>query len=288
MSEGTDPATSNVEQSRYWNEQGGPKWVALEDALDAQLEPFGKAVLGKLALQGDERVIDVGCGAGATSILLSESVPRGRVTGVDVSGPLVARARVRGASRSNLAFTLADAQTFAFEAASADVLFSRFGVMFFDDPVAAFANLRTALRPGGRLAFVCWRPMSENPSFTLPLEAGRPFLVEPPVPPAPGAPGPFAFAETGRVATLLASAGFASIDVTPFDTDIAVAGRSDLEAAVDLALNVGPLARALPEVDPTTREKLRDAVRAAFLPHHGPRGVILPAATWIATATRAA
>src|SRR6185503_5359802 len=135
--------------------------------LDAQLEPFGVAVLSKLGLVSRESVLDVGCGAGATSLMLAERVRPGEVVGVDISAPLLARARERGGALSNLRFELADAQTLAFGGARYDAVFSRFGVMFFADPVAAFRNLGAALRPDGRLGFVCWRAMRDNPSFVL-------------------------------------------------------------------------------------------------------------------------
>jgi len=183
-----------------------------------------------------------------------------------------------------LHFERGDAQTFPFSGATYDAVFSRFGVMFFADPVGAFANMRSALRPGGKLGFVCWRAMRDNPLFVVPLEAGVPFLREPPTPPEAGAPGPFAFADGDQVKRILENAGYADIVVDPFDTEITYAGRRDLEGAVEMALQVGPLSRALSDADEATRARVREAVRNAFVPHHGPAGVILPSATWIVTA----
>src|SRR5258707_15309719 len=168
----------NRDQASYWNEEGGLRWVAMQRDLDAQPEPFGLVVMSKLGLACGERVLDVGCGAGATSLMLAERVRPGPVVGIDISGPLLDRARQRGAGIENLRFELADAQTFAFTGALYDTVFSRFGVMFFADPIEAFANLRKALRTGGKLGFVCWRAMSDNPSFVLPLQAALPFLPE--------------------------------------------------------------------------------------------------------------
>ncbi len=277
-------AQPNMDQVSYWNEQAGPRWVAMQRDLDAQLDPFGIAVASKLGLVSGERVLDVGCGAGATSLLLAARVRPGQVVGIDICDPLLERARQRGEGIENLRFDNADAQTFAFTAASCDAVFSRFGVMFFADPIEAFRNLRTALRTGGRLGFVCWRAMRDNPSFMVPLQAALPFLPEPPEPPEPGAPGPFAFADEARIREVLERAGYADIDIAPHDTDLVVAGRTDIEGAVELALQVGPLARALSTAAEPTHARARAAVRDAFATHHTPSGVTLPAATWIVTA----
>ncbi len=158
--------------------------------------------------------------------------------------------------------------------------------MFFADPVEAFGNLRSALRTGGNLGFVCWRAMSENPSFALPLQAALPFLSEAPQPPEPGAPGPFAFADENRIRGILEGARYGDIDIAAHDTDIVFGGRSDIDGAVDLAMQVGPLSRALSALTETTHEGVRAAVRDAFVPYHGPSGVTLPSATWIVTARR--
>jgi SAM-dependent methyltransferase len=278
----------NDTQARYWNEQAGPSWVALQRDLDAELEPFGVALLGKLGLGAGERVLDVGCGAGATSLMLAERVRPGQVVGIDISAPLLARARERAAAVDNLRFEQGDAQTFAFPAGWFDSIFSRFGVMFFADPIAAFTNLRSALKTGGKLGFVCWRAPSENPSFSLPLEAALPFLPEPPEPPPADAPGAFAFAERDRTARILALAGYRDVEITAHDTELVFAGRSDLEGAVDLAFKIGPLSRASTTLSQAAHERVRAAVRDAFLPHHGPAGVMLPAATWLVTARQSA
>ncbi|MFO0617601.1 MAG: class I SAM-dependent methyltransferase [Polyangiaceae bacterium] len=278
----------NRDQATYWDEQAGPKWVAMQRDLDAQLEPFGLAVMDALGLAPGADVLDVGCGAGATSLALAGRVRPGRVLGVDLSTPLLGRARERAAGIDNLRFERGDAQTFAFEPTSFDAVFSRFGVMFFADPTAAFANLRGALKPGGRVGFVCWRAMRDNPSFVLPLEAAAKFLPELPPPPPPDAPGPFGFADEQRVRGVLEGAGFEDVVVAPRDADIVVAGQGDLESAVNLSLQIGPLGRALSELDDATRASAREAVREAFGRHLRPAGVTLPSATWIVTGRRAA
>lgn len=279
-------ADPNREQAVYWNEQAGPKWVALQEQLDAQLEPSGRVVMDALELGAGMRVLDVGCGAGATSLALAERVAPGEVVGLDISAPLLERARARATRAASLRFEQADAQTFPFGDPTFDAVFSRFGVMFFADPVQAFANLRSSLREGGRLGFVCWRAMSENAWVTVPLSAALPHLPEPPAPPAPGAPGPFAFADGARTGDILERAGYVEIDVARLDSELHVGGGNDLEDAVDVALQLGPLGRVLIGVDAGVRAKVRVAVREALLAHLGPAGVRLAGATWLVTARR--
>jgi ubiquinone/menaquinone biosynthesis C-methylase UbiE len=277
---------ANPEQATYWNEIGGPRWVAMQEDLDAELAPFGVAVETALALRAGAHVLDVGCGAGATSLSLAERVRPGEVLGVDISAPLLARARQRAQGIAGLRFELADAQTFAFEPERFDAVFSRFGVMFFADPVAAFSNLRVALRTTGKLGFVCWRSQEENPSFTLPARAAMPFLQERPESPKPGEPGPFAFAEREHLANVLERAGFRDVSIEPQDTQMVFAGRRDLEGAVEQAFEFGPLGRLRTPLEPHVRAKVWDAIRAAFEPHYGPSGVVLPAATWLVMARK--
>ena len=270
----------NAQQITYWNEAAGPTWADLQGPLDRQLAPLGRAAMAALAPRPGERVLDIGCGAGGTSLQLAQAVaPGGDVTGVDISRPLLEVARQRASGIPGLSFVEADAQTYPFETAGFDAVFSRFGVMFFADPTAAFANIRRALKPGGRLAFVCWRAPAENPIMTLPMAAALAHLP-PPAPPEPGAPGPFAFADPERVRTILGTAGFTDIAVTPHNEKI---GGGDLDTVVGLALKVGPLGAMLRE-HPDQRDTVIASVRAALAAHDGPDGVKLDSATWIVTA----
>lgn len=271
----------NAQQVAYWNDAAGPTWADLQPPLDRQLAPLGRRAMAALNLRPGERVLDIGCGAGQTTLDLAQAVaPDGHVLGVDISRPLleVARRREGGAS---VAFLEADAQTHAFKPAEFDVVFSRFGVMFFADPEAAFANIHRALKPGGRLAFVCWRSPFENPIMSLPMQAALAHVQSVPAPPDPGAPGPFAFADAARPTSILATAGFKDIIVTPHDEDV---GPGDLETALALTLRVGPLGAVLRE-NPDQRDAVVGAVRAALAAHDGPDGVKLASATWIVTAT---
>jgi SAM-dependent methyltransferase len=271
----------NAGQIAYWNEAAGPTWVQAQDPLDRQLAPLGARAMAALAPAAGERVLDIGCGAGATSLALAEAVgPAGSVLGVDISAPLLAAARARAADAPNLRFAQADAQAWPFDPASFDAAFSRFGVMFFADPTAAFGNIHGALRPGGRLAFVCWRRPEESPIITLPMQAAIPHLPEPPQPPTPGAPGPFAFADPDRVRAILDAAGFGEVALQPHDEKV---GGGDLETAVGMAFKIGPMGTLIRE-QPHLRPKVEAAVREAMAAHDTPDGVKLNAAVWIVTA----
>ncbi|MBL9100047.1 MAG: class I SAM-dependent methyltransferase [Myxococcales bacterium] len=273
---------ANLEQTRVWNEVAGPKWVAMQRQLDAQLESLGEAGMARLEWRAGDRVLDVGCGAGATTLALARRVAPGEVVGVDVSEPLVALARRRAAGADNLRFELGDAQTMRF-ADQFDVVYSRFGVMFFDDPVAAFNNLRESLRPGGRLAVVCWRAMEANPWVSAPLAAARSLLPEVPKPTPPGAPGPFAFADEQRLRKILADAGFVDVEVRAHDEDMVLGGEG-MEAAVHSVTQIGPLGAALNGASTELREQAKAAVRAMFEQHLGPRGVTFKAGVWLVLA----
>src|SRR5262245_36853821 len=196
---------ANQEQIRYWNEQAGPRWVKRQQQLDVQINQIGLAAMQRASIKPGEDVLDVGCGCGQTALELAERVgPQGLVTGIDISQPMLARARERQreVGMQNIEFLNADAQTYTFGRERFDLAFSRFGVMFFDNPSAAFGNICTALRPNGRLCFLCWQALEKNDWARIPLMAATQH-VQPPTPPTPGAPGPFAFADPDRVRHIL-------------------------------------------------------------------------------------
>lgn len=280
----TEISGANADQAAYWNDQAGPTWAAMQEIMDWQLAPLSRAVIDVLQPQEGEHVLDIGCGAGGTSLELAWRIePEGSVTGVDVSEPLLdlARRRADAAGYAQVRFIHGDAQAQAFKAGAFDAAFSRFGVMFFADPVAAFANIRKALRSGGRMAFVCWRAAADNPLMTLPLQAAAHLFDAPPAPaPDPRAPGPFAFADGERLKAILGDAGFTDVSLTAHSARI---GSRTLDDALQAALRIGPLGRMLNSF-PDRREAAIGAVRAALAAHEGPDGVLLPSATWIVTA----
>jgi SAM-dependent methyltransferase len=278
----TQTASSNIAQIEYWNTKAGETWAKFQEALDRQIETLGLAAMDTLRPEKGEHIIDIGCGCGQTSLDLGSRVGAvGSVVGVDISKPMleVARRRPRPARNLRVTFELLDAQSDDLGHGRFDAAFSRFGVMFFNDPVAAFTNIRGSLKPSGRLVFACWRPLNQNPWMRAPLEAALPFL--PPIAPFdPMAPGPFAFADAGRVESILASAGFGSVKVSPFDAAI---GGANLEQTLQLALNVGPLGAALRE-NPERSETVANAVRDLLSKYATPNGVLMPAAVWIVSA----
>jgi SAM-dependent methyltransferase len=281
---GASPA-ANAEQIEYWNAVGGPKWVRYQEMLDRQLDEVGEAAMDAAGLVDDETVLDVGCGCGSTTLTLARRVgAAGRAVGIDISRPMidVARARAAAAGLAQAVFEVADAQVHPFTP-SFDAVFSRFGVMFFEDPVAAFTNLRRALRREGRLAFVCWRGIEHNPWMAMPLMAAVARLgIE--LPANPGAPGPFAFADPSRVEGILSGAGFRDGALRALDIDLTIGGGGTLEETVQFALDLGPLGRLLANEDEARRADATEAVREALAAHAGEDGVRMPGSVWIVTA----
>jgi len=280
----SNPDAPNAGQAAAWDGPNGETWVRMQDALDRELAQLGQAALAALAPKPGERILDIGCGCGATTLELAHVVgPGGEALGVDLSQAMLAvgRRRAAEAGLAQARFVQADAQVFAPAPAGYDAAYSRFGVMLFADPVAAFANIARALAPGGRVAFVAWRTPRENPAMSLPMAAAGHLF--PPMPPTdPLAPGPFAFADRDRVRRVLADAGFTGVEVERFDCKT-VAG--DLEESLDLYTQIGPLGRALREA-PEKTQAARAAVRAAIEPFDTPTGVQFDAAAWIVTAAR--
>jgi SAM-dependent methyltransferase len=253
--------TANAGQIEYWNGPAGEKWVRNQAVMDASLADATAALLPLAAIQPGERVLDIGCGSGQLSLLAADAAgPGGQVTGADISQPLLALARQRAAGRSNVSFIEADAATHPFTP-EYDLLVSRFGVMFFDDSPAAFANLRRAAAPGGRLAFVCWRPIAENEYAAMPFAVAKPLM--PALPPAdPHAPGPFALADPDRLRGILEGAGFSGIAIEPLDGVMRMGATAE-EAGIQ-ATSLGPTARALAKLDEGVRAKVVAAVTEAF------------------------
>ena len=255
-------------------------WAEVREPLELQLAPLGRRALAALAPRPGESILDIGCGGGETVLDLAQAVaPDGTLVGVDLSAAVLALARRAAEGCKRVRFVQADAEVYPFEPASFDAAFSRFGVMFFADPTAAFVNIRRSLKPNGRLAFVCWRALEENELDFLPLRAASAHL--PALPPYdPKAPGPFAFADPGRVRGILERAGFREIEITAHDERV---GSGDLDTMLAVCSRVGALGKILRE-NPGLRVAALPVVRSALAAHDGPDGVRLNAATWIVTA----
>jgi SAM-dependent methyltransferase len=274
------------DQCAYWNEEAGPRWVALQERLDKLFAPLMATAIDFASPGRGDHVLDVGCGCGATLLELSPRVgPTGKVLGVDISAVMLAlaRKRVEAQGLGNTTLLRADASTHPFEPATFDLAFSRFGVMFFEDSVRAFAAIRRSLRGGGRIAFITWRRLSDNPWFLVPYLAAKPLL--PPQPPAdPEAPGPFRFADTDTLRRILSDAGFSNVEVTPHDAMMQLAGPGELARALDFAVQVGPVSRALATADTDAKAAATEAIRAELARHESTQGIALSAGTWLVSA----
>ena len=278
----------NAEQIQYWNETSGPKWVAFHDLIDMQLLPLGLRTMESAHIVPGEHVLDVGCGCGSTTLELARRVGRqGSATGVDISSVMLERARRTAAQAGleNAFFENADAQTHAFTPSSFDLVFSRFGVMFFAHPDAAFANLLKALRPGGRLTFITWQAVHLNPWMCVPLMAAAQYITIP-VPANPFAPGPFAFADAERVRGILSAAGFTDLGFEELQDTVTVAGGSDIDQTVQFLLQMGPTGAAVREASASALEAVMAAIHEALQPYVTADGVRMEAAAWIVTGRR--
>jgi len=270
-----DAEISNADQAEYWS--SAHKWVDYEDRLDATLAPVLDRLLQEADVQPGQRVLDIGCGTGASTLQIADAVGAdGHVTGADISTLLLARAKERGALADNVEFVLSDAQTYEFPPGSYDMALSRFGVMFFEDSPVAFANIGRAVKPGGRIMFMAWANKASNPWFDVPAQTAIDHFG--PVPPAdPRAPGPLAFADRDYVAGILESAGLRDISVCPFNIDLTPPGS--ITDAANLSCRVGLAARILRLHDGTESDalKIETRVAEAFEKFDTNDGVRLPA-----------
>jgi SAM-dependent methyltransferase len=276
----------NSEQIAEWNGALGQRWAAMQQEINRVVVQFGDAALKVAAPQPGERVIDIGCGCGDTSIEIARIVgAAGSVLGIDVSQPMLEVARSRGAPATcaQIAFRDGDASE-AELPANIDLLFSRFGVMFFSQPAPAFRHLRKSLRTGGRCVFVCWRTPRDNPWAMTPLSAARTALGVTPAAADPNAPGPFAFADEERLRAILSAAGFGAIDVQRFDAAILLGATP--RSAAERVIQIGPVARLVRESGVEHLPIILDAVEQTLAPLAAPDGrVSLNGSTWIVSAT---
>ncbi|MFF8990166.1 class I SAM-dependent methyltransferase [Streptomyces sp. NPDC014983] len=277
------PDIVNTEQAQAWNGPEGIHWARNQDRWNAVNEGFDEPLLDAAALTGTHRVLDLGCGSGQTTRRAALHVPRGSALGLDLSGPMLAEARARAEREgiANVSFVRGDAQAYPFEPGAFDAAISRFGVMFYADPVAAFGNVGRALRPGGRLAFVCPADAALNGGVAalaslrglLPFgDLGR-----------PGLPGMFSLASRDRIHDVLTAAGFTAVTVDQAEAP-GTWGR-DAEDAADFLLGTGPGHHLLRQADAPTRERARHALAEHLRAHEAADGTVrLPSTSWLVTA----
>jgi SAM-dependent methyltransferase len=280
----TDAADRHQEQLSYWNSAGGARWAGAQDHLDKMLAPVSRLLLGRARAEPGMAVLDIGCGGGRTTLEIAQMVgPKGRATGVDVSEQLIGLAKARVSGLSHVEFVLADAASCPFTP-FADLAISRFGVMFFGCPAAAFTNVRKAIKPDGRLVFACWRALDENPWMKVPLKAV--YSAGAPTPPRPGPedPGPFSFADPERVKRILTTAGFRDIALIPEDVSLDIAAGEGLAAATQQAMTIGAAAAALRDQPQDIHDTAARLIEKALAPYAAGGSVSLPGSIWLVEA----
>ena len=272
----------NQEQLEYWNGPVGERWASLQEKIDENLKAITDALFDFAKVKAGEHVLDLGCGTGTTSFMAEKIVgEKGKVIGIDISNPMLELAHARAKRlHSHALFIEADAAVHNFQH-KFDLVLSRFGAMFFEDPVMGFTNIRHAMRERARLVFVCWRAMKENDWANVPYQAALP-LLPPQEAGDPFAPGPFAFADAARVKTILVRSGLKDVAIEKLDSKMYMG--STVKSAAEEAMNIGPLARAAPELDDKTRDKIRAVVENAYRRFESKDGIAPPAACWLVRA----
>jgi SAM-dependent methyltransferase len=278
-----EAAQRRDEQAKLWNGSAGCAWVEAQTLLDRILQPFEDLLVAAVCASGARRVLDVGCGTGSTTRGIARLLDANRAcVGVDISEQMIATARMLAEQEGVPAkFICADAQTHAFERASFDMIMSRFGVMFFADPVRAFANLRDAASKDATLCFIAWRSPAENRFMTTAERAAAHLLPNLPARRA-DAPGQFGFADARRVQSILAESGWTDIDIQPIDIECTLP-ESELSR---YGARLGPVGVALQEVEPRTRDQVVAVVRKAFEPYVRGDEVSFTASCWRVDAQR--
>ena len=273
-----DSTTQRTDMDVYWNGAGGEKWVNNLTHLESVIAPVGKHLLSSLPLNKTTSVLDIGCGGGLVASKVAELIKdKGRVLGADISSAILQESARLYGSMSNLEFQVCDAETHAFESSSYDLVISRFGIMFFVDPYAAFRNIYSAIKPGGFLRMACWQPAKENPWMMKASAAAFEVLERPPAP-QPGEPGPFSLGEESLVIDILKKSGFGNITMQPIAEML---NMGSLDAALSLMTQLGPAAKPLSEASATDKLEALRLMKVALSEGLTPQGVELAGAFWL-------
>ena len=277
----------NIKQKQFWSGAGGDVWVDKQREMDIMLNPLGERAIQGLDLSGEIKILDIGCGCGATTLEIAKAVTQGEVIGVDISEPMLERATKTASDMmlNNTSFQVKDVQVDEMPRSYFDVAFSRFGVMFFEDPFEAFKNINHSLKDNGQLSFVCWQHASLNPWQSLSIQVIKEFLDLPA--PAPKSPGPFAFEDKNYINEILTESGFRDIEIKDNQEDIVMfSGKSIREACEDY-LTINPVVTEMLKNSPTElREEILEALIGKFSDFHNNEGLLFPSATWIVTAKK--
>lgn len=278
----------NKNQRDFWSGKGGDIWVERQNAMDTMLSPLGEAALNKLNLNEGENVLDIGCGCGHTTLNIAKRIsPDGQVTGLDISEPMLKRAKesANEMSISNASFNCVDVQTDDIGEEVYSAAFSRFGVMFFEDPIAAFRNINKSLITGASLSFVCWQSPALNPWQSLFIEAVKKY-VDLPSPP-PRSPSPFAFMESEYVSSILEESNFQNIIIEGHEAEVNMFSGRSLSDSVKDYISINPVVSGMLK-DSTEQEKTEiiNSAIEAFSPYYSAKGLMFPSATWLVTTTK--
>ena len=277
----------NIKQKQFWSGAGGDVWVDKQREMDIMLNPLGERVIQGLDLKEETKILDIGCGCGATTLEIAKLVNQGEVIGVDISEPMLERATQTASDMAltNISYQVKDVQVDEMPNKYFDIAFSRFGVMFFEDPFEAFNNINHSLKDDGQLSFVCWQHASLNPWQSLSIQVIKEFL-DLPAPP-PRSPGPFAFEDKSYIEEILNASGFRDIEIKDNQEDIVMfSGKSIREACEDY-LTINPVVTEMLKNSPTKlREEILEALIGKFSDFHNNDGLLFPSATWIVTAKK--
>ena len=277
----------NAKQKDFWSGKGGDYWVEKQSEMDIMLNPLGEKALVKLGLQSNSKVLDIGCGCGATTLEIAKIVSEGAVTGLDISVPMLDKAKSEAKIQgiANVDFKVVDVQVEQLAYEEYDSVYSRFGVMFFDDPFEAFKNIFSSVRAGGQLSFVCWQDPSLNPWQSLSLQVIRGYLDMPS--PPPRSPGPFAFHEKDYVKEILEKSGFSNISFDDNQEDITMFAGKSLEEASEDYLAINPVVtEMLKDSTDDLKSEIVESLKEAFSDFHRGDGLVFPSATWVVSADK--